>query len=114
MGGVLLRTEDGTPREELAAVWTNRRALERLVFASPSAEQAMRGEIPVEEHWTAVGRSLALSAAEMIDFQKAFWAGDRIDDRLMYAIRACGKIPDSVIKQCMVEYARDRCDTISI
>ena len=88
MGGVLLRTEDGTPREELAArLGTNRRALERLVFASPSAEQAMRGEIPVEEHWTAVGRSLALSAAEMIEFQKAFWAGDRIDDRLVDAIR---------------------------
>ena len=60
MGGVLLRTEDGIPRKRLAGrLGTTRRALEELVFGSPSAKQAMRGEIAVEEHWAAVGRTLA-------------------------------------------------------
>jgi len=88
MGGVLLRTEDEMPRMKLAErLGTTRRALERLVFASPSADRAMRGEIPVEEHWEEVARTLHLSDEGMVDFQKEFWAGDRIDDALVGTIR---------------------------
>jgi len=88
MGGVLLRTEDEMPRMKLAErLGTTRRALERLVFASPSADRAMRGEIPVEEHWEEVAKTLHLSDEGMVDFQKEFWAGDRIDDALVDTIR---------------------------
>ena len=46
MGGVLLRTEDDAPRKRLAGrLGTTRHALEKLVFGSDSAGQAMRGTI---------------------------------------------------------------------
>ena len=89
MGGVLLRTEDDAPRKRLAGrLGTTRRVLEELVFGSPSAKQAMRGAIAIEEHWAAVGRTLRLSDKELIDFQKQFWAGDRVDNELVQTIRS--------------------------
>ena len=89
MGGVLLRTEDGAPRKRLAGrLGTTRRALEELVFGSPSAKQAMLGTIAIEEHWAAVGKALHLNEEELIDFQKQFWAGDRVDNELVQTIRS--------------------------
>ncbi len=89
MGGVLLRTEDDVPRKRLAdRLGTTRRSLEELVFASRSAQQAMRGLMPIEEHWLEVGKVFHLNDQELLDFQNEFWAGDRLDEELVDTIRA--------------------------
>ncbi len=51
LGGVLVRTEDQTPRRELAErLGITRQELYDLVFDSPSARQASLGTMTAEEH----------------------------------------------------------------
>jgi FMN phosphatase YigB (HAD superfamily) len=52
LGGVLLRTEDFTPRERLAEhLGMDRNELEELIFGGDSGSQAQRGEITTGEMW---------------------------------------------------------------
>ncbi len=88
LGGVLLRTEDGGPREQLAKQFgISRSELERLVFTSPTGQRAQLGEIPVEQHWADLARRLDLSPAQLAKFQRRFWSGDRLDDSLVAYVR---------------------------
>jgi glucose-1-phosphatase len=88
LGGVILRTEDPTPRQELAdRLGMPRSDLEELVFHSPSGMRAQHGEISVEEHWENLRKTLHLSAQEMPAVRQAFWGGDRIDLDLLEDIR---------------------------
>ncbi|MEM5774079.1 MAG: HAD family phosphatase [Anaerolineaceae bacterium] len=84
MGGVLVRTEDQTPRRELAAwVGTTDKELYDTVFNSPTALQATLGLIPEEEQWKAVQAHYGLKDEDMPRFRDLFWGGDRLDDRLV-------------------------------
>lgn len=82
-GGVLVRTEDDSGRRRWEErLGLPRRGLERLVFESDVSVQAMLGQVPEEAVWQNVARVLHLSAAELAELRRDFWAGDRLDPRL--------------------------------
>lgn len=89
MGGVIVRTDDPTPRTNLAVrLGLTRPQLEHLAFDSKTARLAELGEIPAQAHWQQLSSSLGVEAREINAFQNAFWGGDRLDDPLMNFIRA--------------------------
>ena len=89
MGGVLLRTEDYTPRERLAKRLGVKRAdLEELVFWGESGSRAQLGEIDIDQHWENVRTELNLSSQGLIEFKNDFWNGDAVDFELIEYIRS--------------------------
>jgi putative hydrolase of the HAD superfamily len=87
-GGVLVRTEDRTPRTQLAArLGLTYDELSALVFDSESAFQAMKGEITAVEHWEEVRRVLNISINEFSQIPLEFWAGDTLDEDLIIYLR---------------------------
>ena len=84
VGGVIVRTEDQTPRDQLAARYgLSRREINDLVFGSEGNYQAQLGEISHAEHWAAIREQLGLSEEEGQDFEDAFFAGDVVDHELV-------------------------------
>lgn len=88
LGGVLVRTEDHTPRQKLAEkLGMTYTQLSDLIFSSESARMATRGEITTQEHWENVRAKLALSPREFPRLRKEFWRGDNLDTELVDYIR---------------------------
>jgi len=87
MGGVLLRSEDNQPRQQLAS-WLGISTEELLhqVFGGESAQRATVGEISEQQHWRNVQAHFGLNDAQMVEFQRLFWAGDRVDGKLLQFI----------------------------
>ena len=88
IGGVLIRTEDVAPRRRLE----QRLALEPgeaeyIVFNSPMGQRAQLGEITAAHLWRWVQRELELGDFALAEFQRDFFAGDKLDDGLMDYIR---------------------------
>jgi len=89
MGGVIMKTEDSLPRENLAKrLGISRLALEDLIYGSESGRQAENGTITDDEHWNFVAASLGLSREEIGKVKTEFWAGDRIDQKIVNFIRS--------------------------
>jgi epoxide hydrolase-like predicted phosphatase len=89
MGGVILRTEDYSPREAIAKkLGISEVAYEEAVFQSPSAEAATVGKINEREHWNTVWKTLKVSTDLQTTYEEAFWAGDRLDQRLVDFLRS--------------------------
>ncbi len=89
MGGVFMRTEDPGPRLRLV----DRLGLpvERLyyeVFDSPSARLALVGKINEDQHWQNIGNNLGLTEADLAQFKREFWAGDRWDKDIIDFLRS--------------------------
>ena len=87
-GGVLMRTVNPLPRREL----DQRFGLApggagRLVFESPLWDEVQLGRTSEAEFWADVGRRLELSAGDLAEFRRAFWAGDRLDEELVALVR---------------------------
>ena len=62
MGGVLLRTDDGGPRTQLAERFGMTRAeLEEIVFGIESCEKAEAGLITEEEHYAAIADRMKMA-----------------------------------------------------
>ncbi|WP_420631298.1 HAD family hydrolase [Candidatus Leptofilum sp.] len=92
VGGVLLRTEDHTPRQQ----WEARLGLERggaeaLVFNSEMGQKAQRGDITEPALWRWIGSHLNLSSEETAAFRHGFWAGDELDWELVALIQQLKK-----------------------
>lgn len=88
LGGVLLRTEDRTPRTQLAeSLGLTYYELSALIFDSVSAHQAMKGEITAAEHWEAVQKTLGLPQSEFEKIPRDFWGGDALDEELVDYLR---------------------------
>ncbi len=84
MGGVLLRTVDGSHREKLAAsLGLSRQELENVVFSSESSHLAEKGLIDSASHWEYVKNHFKLSDRDLVEFIEAFWAGDEMDHQLV-------------------------------
>jgi len=88
-GGVIVRTDDRTPRERLAArLGIAYDQLSSLVFDSESALQATLGKITTQEHWEALRNELGLSQDNHANLPLDFWGGDVLDQELVDYIRA--------------------------
>lgn len=84
VGGVLLRTEDLSPREKWAKrfkmdVWDFATA----VFESDASNNATLGLMTDDEAWLAAQRRFHIPQTEMAQFRMDFFAGDRWDESLL-------------------------------
>ncbi|MGH2523791.1 MAG: hypothetical protein ACRDH2_14900, partial [Anaerolineales bacterium] len=80
IGGVILRTEDLSPRRRWEARfglpdW----GLAEVVFNNPVSMRATLGQASLEGIWDEVARQLALSPAEAAELREDFWKGDAYD-----------------------------------
>ncbi|MCL5997749.1 MAG: HAD family phosphatase [Chloroflexi bacterium] len=80
IGGVLIRTEDWSPRRR----WEERlglpeRGLSAAVFDSEVALRAAIGQATDEDVWRYVGNRFALDPQQLGQLQMDFWSGDRLD-----------------------------------
>lgn len=92
VGGVLMRTEDYTSRDQLARnMGMVRSQLEDLVFGLESGRRAQLGEIPIEQHWENLRQCLGLTKDEMHEFRDSFWGGDSLDTALIDYVRSLRK-----------------------
>jgi glucose-1-phosphatase len=93
MGGVLLRTEDQTPREQLAAKYGLSPAeLYRRVFDTEVSWQGTLGKVSDRDVWQSIGKDFQLTQAELDAFEEAFWKGDILDRDLIVFIDQLRKI----------------------
>ncbi len=92
-GGVIMRTEDRTPRLSLARQHNlSIEAIEQMVFSSETAKMAEVGSISAFQHWQGVARGLKVSDEKIPAIRQQFFAGDRIDrDLLAYILSLRGK-----------------------
>jgi epoxide hydrolase-like predicted phosphatase len=92
-GGVIMRTEDRTPRLNLAEKHgISIEAIEQLVFSNQTAKMAEVGSISALRHWQEVARTLQASDEEIPTIRQQFFAGDCIDrDLLVYIQSLRGK-----------------------
>jgi epoxide hydrolase-like predicted phosphatase len=89
IGGVIVRTEDLKPRDQLAAdLGITRADINKLFFSGSEATRAQKGEITVEELIDSVRKKLKLTPLEHPDLLSRFFAGDRVDDKLVDFIRS--------------------------
>jgi len=83
-GGVLVRTEYQAPRQHLAEkLGMDYDDLERIVFDSPTAQQATIGEITATEHWAGIIKRLKQPDSEMQSIRDEFFSGDVVDRELL-------------------------------
>jgi epoxide hydrolase-like predicted phosphatase len=83
-GGVLVRTEDRRPREQLAErLGMTYGGLSDLIFESESSRRAALGEISTQEHWEAVREKVGLAPEAIYNVAGEFWGGDALDHDLV-------------------------------
>jgi len=84
MGEVLVKTFDRYPRTKLANQFNlSYEELEKLVYLSESATDAMAGKISEYSHFKYVLNVLGNPDMSVSDFQRAFWGGDNIDQEII-------------------------------
>ncbi len=89
IGGVIARTEDYTPRDQLAVdLGVTRDDLNHLFFSGPEGTRAQKGEITVEVLMVHIRSQLNLAPDEHPDLETRFFAGDRVDYELVDFIRS--------------------------
>ena len=89
IGGVIARTGDQTPRNQLAAdLGVTRNYLNELFFSGPEGTRAQKGEITAEELMVYIRGQLGLAPGEHTDLEKRFFAGDKVDYELVDFIRS--------------------------
>jgi epoxide hydrolase-like predicted phosphatase len=88
VGGVLERTEDLSPRLALAQrLGWEIDPLMDLIFGNNDGHRAQLGQISIEAHWENVRETLGQTEAELSRTIKEFFAGDRLDTKLVDKIR---------------------------
>jgi len=87
-GGVIVRTEDQSPRLRWAErLGVTPEVLSATVFDSEAAADATIGRVPAEAVWAHVAATLDLDADALAQFRAEFFAGDRRDDALVAFLR---------------------------
>jgi putative hydrolase of the HAD superfamily len=85
-GGVFQRTEDYAPREELAhELGMDESVLEQAVFQGRVMMDASLGKLLVKEAWERVVAEIGFGKG-VTSFVERFFAGDRIDQRLVQLV----------------------------
>ena len=86
-GGVIQRTVDTSPRQELAAeVGRRPNALEAAVFGHHLWDLASVGGISAARLWTSICRDLGWPAARCPELVSRFFAGDCVDQQIVELI----------------------------
>ncbi|MEM7537253.1 MAG: HAD family phosphatase [Chloroflexota bacterium] len=84
VGGVLIRTEDWTPRHSLEdRLELARGQADELFYNGEMGTKAQMGEITEAELWGWIQRHLQLSDADLALFQREFVAGDQLDTNII-------------------------------
>ena len=88
VGGVILRTEDQSPRLRWAErLGVSPEALSATVFDSEAAAEATVGRLPAEAAWAHVAAAFDLDADALAQLRADFFSGDRCDDALVAFLR---------------------------
>ena len=100
---IWLRTEDHAPRRQLEErLGLAPGVAEFIVFNSDAGLRTQRGEFTEEENWLRVQAELGLSDADLADFRREFWAGDKLDcDLIDYIRRLHGRYQTAIISNAM-------------
>jgi epoxide hydrolase-like predicted phosphatase len=89
LGGVIVRTEFQTPRQQLAErLGMEYDDLNKIIFESDSSRRASVGEISSDEHWAVVLQRLKRPGTELLTIREEFFAGDVVDRTLVEYIRS--------------------------
>ena len=89
LGGVIVRTEFQTPRQQLAdRLGMDYEDLSKIVFDSDSGLKASMGKIAADAHWAFIVKRLKRPAAEIPLIREEFFAGDIVDRTLVEYIRS--------------------------
>jgi epoxide hydrolase-like predicted phosphatase len=89
IGGVIMRTEDPTPRDELTKdLGVTREYLNELIWGGEMGTKAQIGEVSPEEIWSYVRSELKLTPGEFPDLRERFFGGDVLDIQLVDFIRS--------------------------
>ncbi|MBC7237569.1 MAG: HAD family phosphatase [Chloroflexi bacterium] len=87
-GGVIQCTADQLPRQQLAReLGLAPETLEQAVFGSEAWAEASRGQRSAEAAWRIILADLGLSEESMAGWIQRFFAGDRLNYRLLEGIR---------------------------
>lgn len=88
IGGVLVRTEDPTPRDELAtALGVSTDTLNHLFFSGPEGTRAQLGQITIEKLLIHIRQELNLDQTKFPNLIDLFFSGDSLDKSLIRYIR---------------------------
>lgn len=89
VGGVLVRTIDRVPRQQLAArLGITYEKFEELVYGGENGRRAQCGEISATQQWLNVCAMLGWPAENVSALRAQFYGGDQVDFRLVDAIRS--------------------------
>lgn len=84
VGGVLVRTEDYSPRRKLEErLGLAPGEAEHLVYNSDMGRAAQHGQVSSAELWRWVQEQFAFDAVELQIFREQFWGGDRLNQPLI-------------------------------
>jgi putative hydrolase of the HAD superfamily len=89
LGGVIVRTEYQSPRQQLAdRLGLDYDDLSRIVFDSETGIKATVGTITSQQHWEAVMKRLKRSHEEIATIRDEFFAGDIVDHEIIKFLRS--------------------------
>lgn len=89
IGGVITRTEDLVPRDQLADdLGVTRETLNELFFSGTEGTRAQKGEITTDKLIVFIRGQLGLAPEEYPDLKERFFAGDHVDYELVDFIRS--------------------------
>ena len=89
LGGVILRTEDKSPRTKLAGRFgLDYAGIEEIVFESDSGRRASTGAISETQHWRNVAQALKRPEDEWEQLRDQFVGGDQLDVELLAFLRS--------------------------
>ena len=87
-GGVLVRTVDPRPRQQLERRFDLQPGqVYDLVFGSPLWDDVQHGRTDGETFWRDVGERLGLNDEALRAFRRGFWGGDKLDEELLDVVR---------------------------
>lgn len=88
MGGVILRTDNKTPRQKLGEKYgMSYDEIDAFVFQCSASKKASIGMIKEEQLWADVAERLNISLEEADEFHELFFSGDAIDQKIISLLR---------------------------
>ncbi len=91
LGGVISRTEDPAPRDQLASeLGVTRDYLNHLFFSGPEGTRAQLGQVTIPELLVNIRRELNLKQGQYPNLVERFFGGDALDEELVEFIRQLG------------------------